>query len=170
MGYVFASTSVVALVAVVSLSITLEPGRVWAAETGRGLSIALTPSNNTLLGRSGHVDLLVALQNTSSRPIPIKDGEIEGLYFIDVRDGKANQIALTEQGKALYASGEVFAQGRFRNVLLQPGQSVKRYVSVEHVYDMTQPGTYSIQLTRKFDDPSGPLYIRSNIVTVTVRQ
>jgi hypothetical protein len=170
MGSEVRSIARIGLCAAIVVFEMLCVGAFSAAQAGQDLSITLKPSASTLLGRSGHVDILVNLQNTSGHTLEIKDGNVEGLYFVDVRDSSGNQVPLTELGNSLYAGTKVFGEGVFRKAMLQPGEAIQKYVSVERIYNLSQPGTYSIQLTREIDDQSGPHYIRSNTVSVPVRQ
>lgn len=50
--------------------------------------------------------------------------------------------------------------------VLQPGKTVKGKLSLSNYYDLTQPGQYSIQASRK--DPDSNEVRVSNMVTVTV--
>jgi hypothetical protein len=128
--------------------------------------------NKITVTRGEKLYLSIRLINGSSHAIKLKEGEDshkgEAEYLVDIRDLEGHQAPLTEYGEGIYKNGEPFTPGTFRATVLQPGQSVSDGVGVDKIYDLSQPGTYAIWVSRKFDDGSGLRFIQSNKVTVTV--
>lgn len=140
------------------------------AHAAQYASITIEPTPATQMRSDSHVIVDVFLQNTAGHVLQIKDGPARGLYIVDVRDRAGTEAKLTMTGKNLYGGADVFSEGHFTTLWLRPGQVVREEINVGEIYDLTQPGTYTIQLSRRFDDGSGPRYIRSKPISVTVRQ
>jgi hypothetical protein len=141
-----------------------------SAREGQYMSLTIQPTRATQMRADSRIVIGISLKNTSGHVIQVKDGPANGLYNIDVWDATGAEASLTMAGANLYDGADLFSEGHFTALALQPGQMVQEYVEVADVYDLTRPGTYTIQLTRKFDDRFGPIFIRSNVVSVTVRQ
>ena len=92
-------------------------------------------------------------------------------YMIDVRDGQGNSAVETPLGKAI-RSGTAFRIGSTVRGLgepspkLQPGKSKTDEVLLNRLYDLTQPGRYTVQVRRR-DDTSGTAP-KSNMITITI--
>jgi len=56
--------------------------------------------------------------------------------------------------------------GTGSSVSLAPGEALNDAVSIENQFNLTEPGTYSIQLERV--DPATKLVVKSNVVTLSV--
>lgn len=50
---------------------------------------------------------------------------------------------------------------------MKPGETMTDRVNVSKVYDLTQPGRYTIQFQRL--DPETKTFVKSNEITVTLR-
>ncbi|MFB3915521.1 MAG: hypothetical protein ACE14M_02250 [Terriglobales bacterium] len=85
-------------------------------------------------------------------------------YDIQVRDSQGNLAPLTLSGRELRRK---MGQGGGPRITLQPGDDVRGpFAYIEKIYDLTRPGTYTIQVAR-FDDDSKVL-VKSNTISVMV--
>jgi hypothetical protein len=85
-----------------------------------------------------------------------------------VRDSHGNPAPLTEYGRhVLKGEGDVPLATRFGGFsTLQPAESLKCDVVITRLYDLSQPGKYTIQVERIHD--SLKMVAKSNTITVTV--
>jgi hypothetical protein len=96
-------------------------------------------------------------------------------YTIKLLDREGKGAALTAKGRAFQKGEAVIREngrivrafpGSGEQASVAPGETVKDSVSIDDQFDLTQPGTYTIQLERI--DPVTELLVKSNSVTLTV--
>ena len=86
---------------------------------------------------------------------------------VEVRDVQGNLAPLTDYGRlVIKGEGDVPIVGKVFSMALLPGEVLKKDVVISKLYDLSQPGKYTIQAQR-VDDANGAL-AKSNTVTVTV--
>jgi hypothetical protein len=125
-----------------------------------------TPKSTVRLGED--VPLIVSTTNTGSKRLILQgDLKPELNYMLEVHDEKGGDVAFTKRGKSLLkhegAEPIISSSGFFE---LQPGKSREERLILNQLFDLTQAGTYSIQLTSK--DPDGNLRTKLNVVKITV--
>ena len=59
-------------------------------------------------------------------------------------------------------------QGSFRSVTLKPGESLDEGTLVSRVFNMAEPGEYSVQLSRALSGDQQKGVVKSNTITVNV--
>ena len=105
---------------------------------------------------------------------PYSEGKrmAESEYTVDVRDRSGNPPPESKYSKAIKGkdtgrpamvfvnSGELLAFDR------KPGDTFTRDLDVSGLYDLSQPGNYTVQVSR-FDDES-KTWVKSNTVTITI--
>jgi len=89
-------------------------------------------------------------------------------FRVEVHDVQGNLAPLTDYGRlVLKNEGEVpIVENNGSLAVLHPGDTFKREIVVSKLYDLTQPGKYTIQAQRP-DDANGTI-AKSNTVNVTV--
>ena len=149
---------------------TIVAGAVQASTNAKPVSAPLSVSialqaASMKAGSPVKVDL--KLTNATSFPITL-DEKFLVPYYIEVRNADGNLAALTEEGK------EWKRRFDFRKLIpsmaqyeIQPGDTIKEEYAVSDLYDMSNPGIYTIQFHR--DSPlRGQADSHSNVVTVTI--
>jgi len=128
----------------------------------------LTISAESVVKAGSQVALKVRLTNTSNRPMNTSSQYIGGVhsgYLYDVRDGAGNLI----EKKAHKESDEPI-MGSLRLGKLKPSESRDEGTLVSDVYDMSRPGTYTIQLSLPISNDPKDGVVKSNPITVTVNE
>ncbi len=129
-------------------------------------------------GTVAKTDSMIAIgirkTNTSQHAIDkisVEDGA--GGYLYEVRDSAGNPVEprkFTANGPIEPGDGRGFAIQGTSDMVLQPGESRITKASVGSWYDLSRPGTYTIQVSAHVsNDPSSGL-VKSNLATVTVSQ
>jgi hypothetical protein len=85
---------------------------------------------------------------------------------IDVRDSSGNPVA-HKKTDALQGSVNTMRAGT-KDMVLQPGESDMRRGQLTDGYDLSQPGTYTVQVSEHVSGDSTSDVVKSNIITVTV--
>ena len=111
------------------------------------------------------VSIKVSLTNTSDKDvyegIMYRFSDIDTCFQFDVRDAQGKLVP-----KRIYPHPEL-ATGSVRFRTIKVGETIVEPQTVSDVYDMRQPGKYTIQVFRKMsEDPKDD--IKSNTVTITV--
>jgi hypothetical protein len=105
------------------------------------------------------VAIEIAHTNTSKRPIVLGPVEDEG-YLPDVTVG-GNAAIDTDRGRRWKNDGGVNEETSGPGFPpTKPGETAKRILVISDLYDLTHPGTYSVQVRR--------LAVKSNTITVVV--
>ena len=148
-----------------------------ATESNASLSISL-PKGSHSVKTGSPILISVSLTNTSYQKLAFTK-EIHGQDLrVDVRDSKGKLAADTKRGylwnghvahidPALVDPRDL--TGNMVFVTLKTGDTTYWMVDATNLYDMSQPGKYTIQIKRL--DPENPalaLFIKSNTIVVTV--
>src|ERR1700722_426018 len=135
-----------------------------AAYATEPFTLAVTPLSQRIESGS-RVELDVALTNTSDHDLnasSMYQGSGNESCQIEVRDSSGNRLKRLQRpdddGKGLHSSD--------LNPPLKPNESVKDWINVTAFYDLTDPGEYTIELSRQLGRKSS--IVRSNVVTVTI--
>ena len=113
------------------------------------------------------VSLKVRLTNTSKRVMDCSAtiSNMTGVdpnYVFDVRDDANNAVPLRVFAHPELATGQPVSRS------LKPGESFTDEEEVSRVLDMSRPGHYTIQVSRRVSDNKKDGSIKSNTITVTV--
>jgi len=128
-----------------------------------------TPQNTVRVGSEIIVD--VVTQNISHHVIHytvIAGAGAELSHFrVDVRNSVGKPVTETQYGQKVHGtdhrahSGSVFGA----DIPVEPGKTLHEKLILTKEYDLSQPGTYTVQLRRTdFDDSS----VKSNTITLTI--
>ena len=148
------------------------------AESPGGQKASFTMSISLVHGTvkpGSEVPVTVEATNTSAGPfdfIIARGGA--SLYTIQVFDSAGKAVPLTPFGAALQRGRYLHEEGKPPRVLvgsagghtIAPGETAKDMVDLDERFDLSKPGSYTVQLERL--DPATKLTVKSNIVTLTV--
>ncbi len=174
------------LLLVASLAVCSASSRGLQSQDGNrrvqpAFSVTVVPSRDTV--RAGEdVRVRIVLTNTSDHRIQVyadksRNAVLAG-YTVEVQNSERKAARMTRfywtlTGKK--APKESVVEGADREfvmvesggqITVDPGKSTEDAVEVRQLYDVREPGTYSIQVYRK--DPSTGAVVRSNKCSVTV--
>jgi len=141
-----------------------------AKELQPRFSIAINVPSNTVKSGS-QITVNATLTNKAKDTIYLNvsaQWEAELDFRIDVHDVQANAAPLTDYGRlVLKNEGEVPIVEIYIGIaILHSGDTFRREIVISKLYDLTNPGKYTIQAQR-VDDANGVI-AKSNIVNVTV--
>jgi hypothetical protein len=89
---------------------------------------------------------------------------LDRAYEYDVRDDGGNLVP-----KAVRSAPEEGNGWSGIPRAIKPGETCEaRGGSIDHLYDMTRPGKYTIQVSRRISNDPKDGVVKSNIITVTV--
>ena len=137
------------------------------------MKISLNPA---IAAVGSPVNIHIELLNTSSKEVAIfrrKAGP--PLYTVEVLDTAKRAVPLTPYGLASSKGEMAFKDDKGnvrmmvssgRMVPIPPGGTLEDEVILTELYDLTQPGTYTVRVERK-DLDAGPK-ISSNMITLTI--
>jgi hypothetical protein len=108
------------------------------------------------------IPAVVTFTNTSSHDIGILRAPVEFNFKIDVHDSGGNRPSLADGSKVPTEPVET----RGFSILVAPGEALKIDFEIDKAYDLSKPGTYTIQLSRL--DEATKTEAKSNMITVTV--
>ena len=135
---------------------------------GAPFSIAvIAPQGEVRAGQE--VRVTIVLKNLSGRQMLFahKPGRENGEFSFDVQVKDAAGRALAETAYGQEARESASRREATRTVdFVQPGGTAVQVVRLEKVVNVSRPGTYTVQASRK--DSSGVM-VRSNVVSFTVR-
>jgi hypothetical protein len=140
------------------------------------LTISASPTNpgiedtgDKTVKAGSPVTLRIRKKNTSDHEIVRWPDN--GLPFGDsfeVRDNGGNLLGPAKSNHVLPRGGGEARLAGTKDAVLQPGESKIDYAPLASWFDMSQPGTYTIQISAHItDDPKSDV-VKSNIITVTV--
>jgi hypothetical protein len=133
------------------------------------ICIQISAPNNTVKADSD-VMVNVVLTNVSNKAISVygNNGEHSaelGGYDVKVSDARGAAPPLTKWGRTVIkGEGTVVSSGGYS--ALEPGESRKNSLFVNSLYDLSQPGEYTVQL-RRLDDQTSTM-VTSNQLTFHV--
>lgn len=169
-----ASTKVLLRLTVVILALTVSV----LAESPLVLTIAA--SDNPVVEGSGEhkpgapIFLLISLTNRSNSTVPISSFDSDN-YIVSVRDESGNLLPEREEiVKVRRARGDPSNPLHDRPTIkglsgeLKAGATAKQSVEISHYYDLSRPGKYIVQVSRRLPEKLGRGIVTSNAITVTV--
>lgn len=116
------------------------------------------------------VNVQIVLRNTSKGNIvemrnkPTDAGELNG-YTVSLKNKEAEEVPFTEYGKAFFA-GTTIDISSPSPVVLKPGDILKDEIVLTKLFELSKPGTYTVQVQRK--DLYSPGIGKSNTVSFTI--
>jgi hypothetical protein len=142
-------------------------------------SLAISLDNNTVKSGS-FVDLRVLKKNVSREDLGAYRivGSAEDSYEIEVTDASGHPAAETSYGRKLHGkepNSHFHVHHSRMWIDLKPGDTLEESVYLSDIYDFTQTGKYTVQVSQTIfasqADAKANLKttIKSNLVTLTVR-
>ena len=137
-------------------------------------SIAISPLQQSIAAGT-EVKVEIALKNISNREIYLSksnaSSQAEFHFVVEAHDDTGKPVPDTEYGRRVMRR-----ETKKRSVLfgseifftLQPGEIFQDEVIASKLYDLSQPGKYVIQLSRRVSDNPKDGVGKSNEITVTV--
>ena len=138
-----------------------------AAAAGNGaLSLKLTVLTPSVKAGS-QIGIRVTTTNETDHLITYHNTNLCN-YSFKVLTGAGTPVSETKVKKALNCGGKVDVKITGRNIIvtLKPGESSSENIVLTELYNMSQPGKYSIQVDRKFP---GIGHFSSNVASVDVK-
>lgn len=118
--------------------------------------------------RSGSM-VVVAIRkiNRSDHEIPRRsfDG---GVYRYEVRDSSGNLLKPKRAGQQNFISRNPGLLRGSKDTVLQPGQIIVASAPLGDWFDMSEPGTYTLQASEHVSDDPDSQVIKSNTITIHV--
>lgn len=162
---------------IVAYQTGLGPARQQAAPQPSAQLLLTADALHPIIQSGAAVSVKVVNKNISTQALSLwRENAIDQIgwvYEVDVRDEsgaippdtKFGRIfRYNEQGSPNVGPGTfLISSGGF--LLLQPGETRTDVIDVGRLFDLSQPGRYTIQLERS--DPNGDL-VKSNLLTITV--
>lgn len=126
---------------------------------------ALTPS----VEAGKRIELKIVMKNLTDHNLAYQYG------IRDYQDRSNDYEVWDASGKKLEPSRKKYPQigDTFEPTLphiVKPGETETSGIAITLLYDMTQPGTYTIQASRRISDEPNDGVVRSNKITITVTQ
>lgn len=144
-------------------------------------AIAISAPRTTVKSRS---DVVVSIEVTNisgsaTKLVGARSAVLE--YAIDVRDSDGKPAPLTRRGAATvnhrFAAGDragrrFIGPGGVTDSMVPPGGVVKEELTVSDFFDLSRPGTYTIQVQRPDfrSQPPGDRMLKSNVITLAVTE
>lgn len=122
---------------------------------------------NPIVKAGAEVWMKVQLTNNSDQELDASGGfsDLTGLdpnFLFDVRDGRGHLVS-----KRMYQHPEL-ESGHPVNRTVKPGATLEQEQRPSRLYDMSRPGKYVIQVSRRVSDNPRDGAIKSNRIWVTV--
>lgn len=146
---------------VIGLFLALNASVAWAG----GLSLKLTALDPDVKPGS-KIMIRVTVTNVSNQLISFHDTRRDCDYSVTVLTNTGASAPETEHKKQLgCGSSDLEISGRDILVTLKPGESTREEIEITELYNLTEPGKYTIRVDRTF---AGIGHFSSNVVTVNV--
>jgi hypothetical protein len=152
---------------VISITAGLASGQTKDAK--EPLSIRLTIETSIVRVGSG-VSVNGHLTNTSNKPLDASGchcgpSGLDSYLTWEARDERGRMVA-----KRIYPHPELATGSAILDRIVKPGQSIAGSQDISRLFDMSRPGKYVIQASRRISDEKDSDVVKSNKVTVTVIQ
>jgi hypothetical protein len=140
------------------------------------LSVVVNPTHDGVLPGGGvekagaPIFVLVELVNNSGKTLSTSQWDYAEYYTFDVRDADGKPVSETD---ALRDMRESLKPGQRRSghgivSQIKAGRTWKERIMISRYYDLSRPGTYTLQLERKLPDELGNGTMNLEKVTITV--
>jgi hypothetical protein len=131
------------------------------------LSIVIIVETPVVKAGSG-VSVDGRLTNTSNKPLDASGcycgpSGLDSYLTWEVRDGKGRMVA-----KKIYPHPELATSSAILDRIIKPGESIAGSQDISRLFDMSRPGKYVVQASRRISFGKDSGVVKSNKVTVTV--
>jgi hypothetical protein len=135
-----------------------------AASQPLSLSIA-APEQTVQIG--SELKIKTTLTNLTNHVITLRDRIRACDYPVQVRDETGNLAPETDYQRHLKCNAR-FTESRNILVVLKPQESRQDEIIINQLFDLSVPGTYSVQASRTIPKELGPEPIKSNTITISI--
>lgn len=135
------------------------------------LTLTITPAP-TEIKTGSEVTVNLTLTNVSDRDVTLEFTSPLGDYVTEVRDSTGKLVPDTEFKRKSSDPHGIHLKMSGRDIIthLKPGEAWKDRIPVSLSSDMLQPGQYSVQVMWRAPKEFGGGIVKSNTVTVTVKE
>lgn len=137
--------------------------------TAKGPPFTIVITVETPVVKAGSsVSVVGRLTNTSSKPLDASGcycgpSGLDSYLTWEVHDDKGRLAAMR-----VYPHPELATSSAILSRFVKPGESLAGSQDIGRLFDMTRPGTYVIQASRRVSDEKDSAVVKSNKVTVTI--
>ena len=155
------------------LAIALAASSAMHSQASQAPFILTLSSTKKVINTALEARLEIVLRNTSDHEFSITkantENQAETQYTIDVRDGRGHPVALSEHGR-IRLNRSPTSRLTISEVVysVKPGETLTDVAVVTELYDLSQPGKYTIRVSREIPREFGKGTVKSNPVTITV--
>lgn len=110
------------------------------------------------------IAVVVTMTNTSIREITFFENNPDCDFDVEVRHADGTPAVATEYKRNVVSR---CATTKDKLVHLRPSESVKARIVITRLYDMTRPGRYRVQVSRRISAVS-PVMVKSPMVVIAV--
>jgi len=135
----------------------------YAQTAKEPFSISISTASPTVSAGS-HVYVRVKITNTSDQTVDCTSAYTNGLdqgLRYDVRDEDEKSVMKPDIQPERYPMS-------LQSCSLEAGESKEHQTLLNWLYDLSKPGQYLIQISRRTSDGPNPEYVNSNTITITV--
>jgi hypothetical protein len=165
------------LTAVFLAAVDYSPGQTENPEAPFTLTISVNPSNpsqedmrdKTISIAGTGVTVRIRKTNITDHAIP-KPGPDNGPFgcVLDVRDRNGNPAPPHKRTGGSIVTGGPEPIAGSNEMVLQPGASRVDYAPLSEWYNLSKPGTYTIQVSQHVSNDPNSALVKSNKITVKV--
>jgi hypothetical protein len=119
-------------------------------KTGSAVEIKLSLTNNS----DGDIDASANISDLTG---------VDPNFLFDVRDAAGNLVS-----KRVYKHPELATAHAMLNRLIKPGRSLEEKPDLNRLYDMSRPGEYDVQASRRASENENDGVVKSNRIRITV--
>jgi hypothetical protein len=114
------------------------------------------------------VEIKLSLTNASAQDIDASANisDLTGVdpnFIFEVRDAIGNLVSKREYEHPELATGHALL-----NRVIKPGKTLEEKADIGRLYDMSRPGEYSIQASRRASENEKDGFVKSNKIRITV--
>ncbi len=130
------------------------------------LSLSISASEQTVKVGS-ELKIRATLTNVTSHLITLRDRIPACDYPVEVRDSDGRLATETDYKRHLKCNAS-FTESRKVLVILKPQESRQEEILITRLFELNNPGIYSVQVSRTIPKDLGEGPIKSNTLTITV--
>jgi hypothetical protein len=130
-------------------------------------SLTISTIEDTVSAGS-EIKLMIKLTNDTNHVIALVNRDQYCDYTVEVHDSNGQSAPETEKKRNLKCGDEV--AGKRIVLKLKPGEHHEDLIFVNDLFDMTHPDKYTVRATREIPKELGQGKVKSNIITITVKE
>jgi|tagenome__1003787_1003787.scaffolds.fasta_scaffold18941475_1 hypothetical protein len=132
------------------------------------MSIRLVlPQQTVKAGSKVYVKIHLKNEKNEKRGMEVR-GRTDRNFSYEVRDQNGKRPPLTELGRQIIENYPYPMGGSITQYSFEPGEAKEESCEITSLFDLSQPGNYTIQVQRW--DPDSKAVVKSNVVALTVTE